>query len=161
MEVDLSLYLVTDSRPQILGDRDLCDVVEEALKGGERRVCFQFNDGLKLTRLISGVTVVQYRDKHGDTGPVIETAQKLHMITQAYKVPLIINDRIDVALVVGAEGVHVGQDDMGTGLKPQILAGYNTNKFPCPRYCPGSEAAPRRLHYWGHRFVCCGGSHCY
>lgn len=58
--------------------------------------------------------MVQYRDKHGDTGPVIETAKKLHKVTQAYNVPLIINDRVDVALVVGAEGVHVGQDDMST-----------------------------------------------
>ncbi|WEW57811.1 thiamine biosynthetic bifunctional enzyme [Emydomyces testavorans] len=92
MPVDLSLYLVTDSTPDILGDRDLCTVVEEAIKGG--------------------VTIVQYRDKHADTGVLIEIAAKLHKITQAHKIPLIINDRVDVALAVGAEGVHLGQDDM-------------------------------------------------
>ncbi|KAL5334500.1 hypothetical protein BJX70DRAFT_391410 [Aspergillus crustosus] len=91
-KLDLSLYLVTDSTPPILKGRDLCAVVEEAVKGG--------------------VTVVQYRDKKSDTGAQIETARKLHRITQAHGVPLIINDRVDVALAVGAEGVHLGQDDM-------------------------------------------------
>ncbi|KAL4869486.1 hypothetical protein BDV12DRAFT_185176 [Aspergillus spectabilis] len=92
MKLDLSLYLVTDSTHPILKGRDLCAVVEEAVKGG--------------------VTVVQYRDKKSDTGAQIETARKLHRITQAHGVPLIINDRVDVALAVGAEGVHLGQDDM-------------------------------------------------
>jgi thiamine-phosphate diphosphorylase/hydroxyethylthiazole kinase len=57
--------------------------------------------------------VVQYRDKTSDTGVLVETAKKLHAITQRYNVPLIINDRVDVALASGAEGVHLGQDDMG------------------------------------------------
>ncbi|KKK21766.1 hypothetical protein P175DRAFT_0493045 [Aspergillus ochraceoroseus IBT 24754] len=92
MKFDLSVYLVTDSTPPILKGRDLCTVVEEALKGG--------------------VTIVQYRDKKSDTGVQIETAKKLHRITRAYGVPLLINDRVDVALAVGAEGVHLGQDDM-------------------------------------------------
>ncbi|KAJ6136396.1 hypothetical protein N7512_001556 [Penicillium capsulatum] len=92
MPLDLSLYLVTDSTPAILKGRDLCEVVEAALKGG--------------------VTVVQYRDKTSDTGDQIKTASKLHRLTQAYDVPLLINDRVDVALAVGAEGVHLGQDDM-------------------------------------------------
>ncbi|CAI7614784.1 unnamed protein product [Penicillium manginii] len=92
MAIDLSLYLVTDSTPAILKGRDICTVVEEALKGG--------------------VTVVQYRDKKSDTGDQIATARKLHQICQKYGVPLLINDRVDVALAVGAEGVHLGQDDM-------------------------------------------------
>ncbi|KAK2746091.1 hypothetical protein FQN57_003431 [Myotisia sp. PD_48] len=92
MKLDLSLYLVTDSTPSILGNKDLCEVVEKAIKGG--------------------VTIVQYRDKHSDTNVLVSTASKLHEITQKYNVPLIINDRIDVALAVGAEGVHIGQDDM-------------------------------------------------
>ncbi|PGH08982.1 hydroxyethylthiazole kinase [Blastomyces parvus] len=90
--MDLSVYLVTDSTPAILGDRDLCKVVQDAIEGG--------------------VTVVQYRDKHSDTGVMIDTAKRLHDITKKYNVPLIINDRVDVALAVGAEGVHLGQDDM-------------------------------------------------
>lgn len=56
--------------------------------------------------------MVQYRDKKSDTGDLINTAKKLHEITQRYGVPLLINDRVDVALAVGAEGVHLGQDDM-------------------------------------------------
>lgn len=62
----------------------------------------------------TGVTVVQYREKHKDTGAMIETAERLHALTRAHDVPLIINDRIDVALAVGAEGIHIGQDDMST-----------------------------------------------
>ncbi|KAK4861251.1 hypothetical protein LT330_004167 [Penicillium expansum] len=92
MPVDLSLYLVTDSTPAILKGRDLCTVVESALQGG--------------------VTVVQYRDKTNDTGLLVETARKLHQVTKKYNVPLLINDRVDVALAIGAEGVHLGQDDM-------------------------------------------------
>lgn len=87
-----SLYLVTDSTPAILKNRDFFHIVEEALKGG--------------------VTCVQLRDKTSDTGELIEIGRRLHRITQAYCVPLLINDRVDVALAVGCEGVHVGQDDM-------------------------------------------------
>lgn len=58
--------------------------------------------------------MVQYRDKKSDTGEQIATARKLHQICQKYGVPLLINDRVDVALAVGAEGVHLGQDDMST-----------------------------------------------
>lgn len=92
-EVDYSLYLVTDSTPAILGNRDILKVVEAALQGG--------------------VTIVQYREKSSDTGHLISIAKKLHAITQQYNVPLLINDRVDVALAVGCEGVHIGQDDIG------------------------------------------------
>ncbi|CZR61587.1 probable hydroxyethylthiazole kinase [Phialocephala subalpina] len=91
-KVDYSLYLVTDSTPAILGDKDIVKVVEAALQGG--------------------VTIVQYRDKTSDTGDLISTAKKLHSVTQKHRVPLLINDRIDVALAVGCEGVHIGQDDI-------------------------------------------------
>ncbi|KAJ5933694.1 hypothetical protein N7454_006023 [Penicillium verhagenii] len=101
MPVNLSLYLVTDSTPAILKGRDLCTVVEDALKGG--------------------VTVVQYRDKKSDTGDLVNTARRLHQITQRYQVPLLINDRVDVALAVGAEGVHLGQDDMDIELARKLL----------------------------------------
>jgi thiamine-phosphate diphosphorylase/hydroxyethylthiazole kinase len=93
-DVDYALYLVTDSTPAILGDKDLAEVVEAAIRGG--------------------VTIVQYRDKTSDTAVLIATARRLHAVTQKYRVPLLINDRIDVALAIGCEGVHIGQDDMGT-----------------------------------------------
>ena len=92
-DLKYTLYLVTDSSPQILGDRDLCDVVEQAIKGG--------------------VTIVQLREKNCDTREFIEKARRLHAVTKKYDVPLLINDRIDVALAVNCEGVHIGQDDMG------------------------------------------------
>lgn len=91
--VNYAVYLVTDSTPAILGDRDLCEVVEASVKGG--------------------TTIVQLRDKTSDTGDMIAMGKKLHAITKKYNVPLLINDRVDVALAVGCEGVHIGQDDMG------------------------------------------------
>ncbi|PLB41783.1 bifunctional hydroxyethylthiazole kinase/thiamine-phosphate diphosphorylase [Aspergillus candidus] len=101
MTMDLSLYLVTDSTPAILKGRDICQVVEEALKGG--------------------VTFVQYREKKSDTGDQIRTAKKLHQITRRYNVPLVINDRVDVALAAGVEGVHLGQDDMAIEEAKKLL----------------------------------------
>ncbi|KAK5276685.1 thiamine biosynthetic bifunctional enzyme, partial [Exophiala xenobiotica] len=90
--IDWSIYLVTDSTAAILGDKDIVQVVEQAIQGG--------------------VTVVQYRDKHANTGDMIKIASNIHAITQKYNVPLLINDRLDVCQAVGAEGVHIGQDDM-------------------------------------------------
>lgn len=97
-DVNYSLYLVTDSTPAILGDKNICHVVEAAVKGG--------------------VTCVQYRDKTSDTAVLVDVARRLHEITKRHNVPLLINDRIDVALAVGCEGVHVGQDDMGQSGRP-------------------------------------------
>ena len=101
MEVDYSLYLVTDSTPAILGKRDLVVVVEAALEGG--------------------VTLVQYRDKTSETADLIRMGRKLHALTQRYRVPLLINDRVDVALAIGAEGVHIGQDDMDLHTARKLL----------------------------------------
>ncbi|OTA89632.1 hypothetical protein M434DRAFT_398448 [Hypoxylon sp. CO27-5] len=100
-EVDYTLYLVTDSTPAILGDGDLCEIVEKALKGG--------------------VGIVQYRDKTSDTGVLVSTARKLHQITKKYNVPLLINDRVDVALAIGCEGVHIGQDDIDLPTARKLL----------------------------------------
>lgn len=99
--VDWSLYLVTDSTPAILGAKDIVEVVDQAIQGG--------------------VTVVQYRDKHADTGVMINVASKLHAVTQKHGIPLLINDRLDVCQAVGAEGVHIGQDDMSCVQARQIL----------------------------------------
>ncbi|KAI0430454.1 Hydroxyethylthiazole kinase family-domain-containing protein [Xylaria sp. FL1042] len=99
--IDYSLYLVTDSTAAILGDRDICEVVEAALRGG--------------------VTCVQYRDKKSDTGLLVQTARRLHSITRRYGVPLLVNDRVDVALAVGCEGVHIGQDDLDVESARKLL----------------------------------------
>ena len=88
--IDYSIYLLTDD--ECLKGRPLLPSVEDALQGG--------------------VTLVQYRSKFKDGGPMYEEALALKALCDSYDVPLIINDRVDVALAVGAAGVHVGQDDL-------------------------------------------------
>ena len=88
--IDYSIYLLTDDA--CLKGRPLLACVEQALQGG--------------------VTLVQYRSKFKDGGPMYEEAMTLKALCDSYNVPLIINDRVDVALAVGAAGVHVGQDDL-------------------------------------------------
>lgn len=87
--VDLSLYLVTDKSEDV---EKFLKTIEEAIKGG--------------------VTVVQIREKTADTLDFYNLALKVKEITTKYNVPLIINDRVDVALAIDADGVHVGQSDM-------------------------------------------------
>ncbi|KAL9043267.1 MAG: hypothetical protein Q9214_003542 [Letrouitia sp. 1 TL-2023] len=98
---DWSVYLVTDSTAAILGKRDLVDVVRSALQGG--------------------VAIVQYRDKKSDTRDLIDTARALHKVTAEFDVPLVINDRVDVAIAIKAEGVHLGQTDMDIGTARSML----------------------------------------
>ena len=86
----LKLYLVTD-RELSLG-RSLEEVVAEAVRGG--------------------VTVVQLREKGASTGEFIELARRLMQLLKPLDIPLIINDRVDVALAVDADGVHIGQSDI-------------------------------------------------
>lgn len=88
--IDYSIYLLTDDA--YLKGRHLLACVEQALQGG--------------------VTLVQYRSKFKDGGPMYQEALALKALCDKYNVPLIINDRVDVALAVGAAGVHVGQDDL-------------------------------------------------
>lgn len=88
--LDVSLYLVTDSA--LCGTRRIEDVVEAAVRGG--------------------CTMVQLREKHLTTDAFIARACVLRDILKGTGVPLIINDRVDVALAVGADGVHLGQSDM-------------------------------------------------
>jgi thiamine-phosphate pyrophosphorylase len=88
--LDLGVYLVTD-RPAFLG-RDPLEVVAAAVAGG--------------------ASVVQLREKRATTREFVELARALLGLLRPLGVPLIINDRVDVALAAGADGVHVGQDDM-------------------------------------------------
>jgi thiamine-phosphate pyrophosphorylase len=68
----------------------------------------------ELARLVvaGGATLIQLRDKHGSTRRMIEEARAIHAALAGTGVPLVINDRVDVALIAQADGVHVGQDDM-------------------------------------------------
>ena len=95
----LKLYLVTD-RDLSLG-RSLEEVVSEAVAGG--------------------VTLVQLREKDTPTGEFVELAIRLKDILRPYNVPLIINDRVDVALAVDAEGLHIGQSDMPYEIARKLL----------------------------------------
>ena len=96
--IDLSLYLVTDNSDDV--DRFL-NTIEEAIKGG--------------------VTVVQIREKTADTLDFYNLALKVKEITTKYDVPLIINDRVDVALAIDADGVHVGQSDMPCDVTRRLM----------------------------------------
>ena len=89
--LNLRLYLVTDEYCLLPG-RDLFDAVEEALQ--------------------AGVTLVQYREKNGLGKDMLEKARKLIALCHRYNVPLLVNDRLDIALLAGADGVHLGQDDI-------------------------------------------------
>lgn len=87
---DLKLYLVTDS--DILKNRDFYKCIEDAMK--------------------AGVTMVQLREKNADGKEFLEKALKLRELTRKYNVSFIINDRVDIALLCDADGVHVGQSDI-------------------------------------------------
>ena len=101
MQVDYTLYLITDDG--YLADRDWLKAIEDALRGG--------------------VTVVQYRSKSGTktTKEMYEELLQLRELTKKYGVPLIVNDRVDLALAVDADGVHIGQDDLPPEVVRRIL----------------------------------------
>ncbi len=89
----LLLYAVTDRH--WLGDRTLYDVVRESLEGG--------------------VTFLQLREKDLDEGTFFDEAVKLQAMAKDYGVPFVINDNVDIAIKMNADGVHVGQHDMEAG----------------------------------------------
>ncbi|MEE1042814.1 MAG: thiamine phosphate synthase [Clostridia bacterium] len=97
--IDTSLYFITDSTG--FTEEEFLHRVEEAIKGG--------------------VTILQLREKEKTTREYIELGVKLHNLTQKYNVPLIIDDRLDIAVAVGAEGVHLGQTDMPIHMARKIL----------------------------------------
>lgn len=99
MKLDLSLYLVTDKRNKT--DEEFLEIIEEAIKGG--------------------TTVVQIREKEGETLDFYNLALKVKEITSKYNVPLIVNDRIDVALAIKSEGVHIGQTDMPADVARSLI----------------------------------------
>jgi len=98
-QVDFNLYLITDRRQT--GSRRLTDVVEEALKGGVRGV--------------------QLREKDLPSKELYELAFELRKLTDRYNARLIINDRVDIALAVDADGVHLGQNSLPIHRARKIL----------------------------------------
>lgn len=96
---DTSLYFITDSTGY--EENEFLARVEAALQGG--------------------VTILQIREKTKSTREYIALAEKVHALTKKYHVPLIIDDRVDVALAVDAEGVHLGAADMTVAMARKIL----------------------------------------
>lgn len=89
MGLDLRVYALVD--PMVAGGRTLTDLA---------------------ARIVNSATLVQLRDKNGSTRAMINEARALHAVLAPRGVPLLINDRVDVALAAEADGVHIGQDDM-------------------------------------------------
>jgi thiamine-phosphate pyrophosphorylase len=93
------IYLVTNR--ELCGQYSLLDVVKQAIDGG--------------------VSLIQLRDKHISNEEFIAMALPIKKLTQAARVPLIINDRVDVAIALGAEGVHIGQNDLPAATVVQLM----------------------------------------
>jgi thiamine-phosphate pyrophosphorylase len=96
---DLRLYALID--PESAGGHDLADLARGVATGG--------------------ATLVQVRDKRGNTRDMIERARAIKTALASARVPVLVNDRVDVALAAGADGVHVGQDDMAAADARRLL----------------------------------------
>ena len=119
MKVDVRLNAIVD--PERDGGRDLAELARLVAEGG--------------------ATLVQLRDKKSDTGVLIERARAIKAVLAPFKVPLLINDRVDVALVAQADGVHVGQTDMPVAdarrlLPPGAIIGLSINSVERAQAAP-------------------------
>jgi thiamine-phosphate pyrophosphorylase len=97
--INYSLYLVTDR--EILKEKDLCTGVEEAIKGG--------------------VTLVQLREKSTTSKEFYNIGKEIKELTERYNIPLIINDRLDLALAIDADGLHIGNEDLPVEIARDLL----------------------------------------
>lgn len=99
MKTDYTLYLVTDRR--LMRTKTLQEAVEQAIAGG--------------------CTLVQLREKESSSLEFYRLAMQIKQITDSYRIPLIINDRIDIALSVNAAGVHIGQSDIPPAVARKVI----------------------------------------
>lgn len=99
MRTDISLYLVTARYGE--NDEEFLEKIEEACK--------------------NGVSMVQLREKEITTFAYYELANKVKKVTDRYQIPLIINDRVDICLAVDAAGVHIGDDELPTGVTRSLI----------------------------------------
>jgi thiamine-phosphate pyrophosphorylase len=97
--VDLRVYAILD--PAVSGGRDLAELARAAVAGG--------------------CTLLQYRDKTSDVRLMVERARAVRAAVEGSGVPLLVNDRVDVALAAGAHGVHLGQDDLHASDARRVL----------------------------------------
>ncbi|WP_457621651.1 thiamine phosphate synthase [Persephonella sp.] len=98
-KIDLSLYVITDEK--LLEGKDLYSCIEQAIHGG--------------------ATVIQYRAKNKSSKQMYEEAVIIKKVCMRYDIPFIVNDRIDIAIAVDADGVHLGQDDINVEIARRIL----------------------------------------
>jgi thiamine-phosphate pyrophosphorylase len=130
MSADLRLYALVD--PERAGGRDLAELAWLVARGG--------------------ATLVQLRDKLNSTQAMVETARAIRSRLAPLGVPLLVNDRADVAFAAGADGVHLGQDDMAVAdarrlLGPQAVIGLSIKTLAQAAHAPLEQ-----LDY-----VCIGG----
>lgn len=124
---DYSIYLVTDDG--CLQGRALIDCVREALEGG--------------------LTLVQYRAKTASSAEMYAEALQLKALCDSFNVPLIINDRLDIAMAVGAAGVHLGQDDLPCAAARRILGEDYIIGVSAHNPAEAAEALERGADYLG------------
>ncbi|KAF8198122.1 thiamine biosynthetic bifunctional enzyme Thi4 [Pholiota molesta] len=126
--VDYSVYLVT-GRNLLPPNKEYLASLEESILGG--------------------VTVVQIREKELETNEFIELAKLSKVVCDKYNVPLLINDRIDVALAVNADGVHLGQKDMSVEQARKLLPAGSIIGLSCNTVAHVKEAIRARVDYIG------------
>ncbi|NPA54106.1 MAG: thiamine phosphate synthase [Aquificae bacterium] len=97
-KIDYSLYVITDEN---LIKKDIGKAVEKAIKGG--------------------ATVIQYRAKNKDSRTMYKEASEIKKVCDKYGIPFIVNDRVDIALAVNADGVHVGQEDLDVEVVRRLI----------------------------------------
>ncbi|WP_285766352.1 thiamine phosphate synthase [Peribacillus sp. SI8-4] len=97
-QIDLSLYLVTE---ESIGIENLTKIIAESISGG--------------------VSAVQLREKNNSSLSFYKKAAALKQVLNELSTPLIINDRVDIALAVGADGIHIGQDDLPLSVIKQMV----------------------------------------
>src|SRR6476659_6165993 len=119
MSVDLRLYAILD--PEHTGGRSLPELATRVAGGG--------------------ATLVQLRDKRSETRAFVDMARAVKAALAPFGVPLLVNDRVDVALAADAEGVHVGQTDMAAEdarrlLGPKAIIGLSINSAPLAQAAP-------------------------
>lgn len=135
MNFDYTLYLVTDR--QLMSCDSLTEAVEQAILGG--------------------CTMIQLREKELSSLEFYNQAVAVKQVTDKYHIPLIINDRIDIAMAVQATGVHIGQHDLPAAARPQSNWGKYAVGSICIFHCRSNTGTTgwcrlfgswRNVPYW-------------
>ncbi|WP_291728419.1 thiamine phosphate synthase [Bernardetia sp.] len=126
-QVDYSLMYVTDDR--ITNDSLFFQILEDSLRGG--------------------ASIIQLREKNLDTKSFFYRALKTKSLCEKYGVPCIVNDRIDIALAINAEGVHVGQKDMPVSVARKLLGKDKIIGLSVSNICQATQANDLEIDYIG------------